>query len=188
MFSSRKKKKSPNRKSLELFLPGRGIPSQRGMLSPLWNPDNFFDSFDETFSSLFEEIFGDQGRFKDIAKGKASYPKTDVSISDGLITFRMAVPGMQKEDIEISLNEEELILTVKSQKKEDKENKEKSFLIKELKHSSFSRSWSIPSFDDDRGDELSSSLNDGILEISVPIIKDEKKNEYKSRKILIDSS
>lgn len=169
------------------------LSRRRGMLSPLWDINNFFDSFDETFSQIFSEVFEDQRRFKDIAKSKSSYPKTDVIAEKSKIIFRMAVPGLQKDDIDISLGDE--LLTVKYQKREKKEveptryyNEEESFLSKEIKHTSFSRSWAIPQIDNGKIDEISSNLKDGILEVSIPILEEEKKEEEKVKKILINDS
>jgi HSP20 family protein len=147
----------------------------------------FSSSFEEIFDHFFNDFFGDKNRFRDITKNKTEYPKTDIFISeDGKnYIFQMAVPGLPKEKISVEIDANERTLTVKTTEDYSNTSKEiDKFYVKELRHSSFQRSWFL-------GDEMdleqsvSSSLKDGILEIKVPI-KEVVAKEAKSTKVKVE--
>jgi HSP20 family protein len=90
----------------------------------------------------------------------------------------MSVPGLSKDDLEITF--EDNSITIKGKKKECAEDKGVKYYQKELKHSSFVRSWTLPASELDlKNKEIESNLSNGILSIKVPIKKEEKPERLK---------
>jgi HSP20 family protein len=81
----------------------------------------------------------------------------------------VAVPGMNKEDFKLDLNDN--LLTISGERKFTKEQKENNFHSIETQYGTFSRSFSLPENVD--SSKINAKYVNGILEITVP--KDEKK-------------
>lgn len=77
------------------------------------------------------------------------------------------LPGVLKEDVKISINEEK-ILTLKGEKKAVA-NDNNSYLRTERLFGSFSRAFTLP--DNLDYDKISAKFNDGILEIALPKVE-----------------
>jgi HSP20 family protein len=82
---------------------------------------------------------------------------------------QVAVPGLNKEDFKIEINDN--YLTVSGERKFSNEKKEKNFHSIETNYGSFSRSFTLP--DNADGSNIAAKYNNGILELVIP--KDEKK-------------
>lgn len=129
------------------------------------------DAFDE----LLNNILGNKQKVRDIFKNKIGYPKTDIYIDrvENEIVLEMSIPGLSKEEIEIVYENESLCVKSIKAEKEVKE-KDRKYIVRELKHSSFIRSWLLPTAELDIDKEFESSLENGILTIRVPLKEEEK--------------
>jgi len=83
----------------------------------------------------------------------------------------LAAPGMKKEDFKIDVDGN--ILTISSEKEENKEDKNKKFTRKEYSYSSFSRSFSLP--EEIKQEKINAKYEDGVLKISLPRKEESKK-------------
>ena len=92
--------------------------------------------------------------------------KTDRALSSA------ELPGMKKEDIEVNLAGESL--TIKGEKKEDKEVKEDNYYRRERSYGSFLRTVALPC--EVKSAEIKASFKDGVLEIRMPKTEEAKKN------------
>lgn len=121
-----------------------------------------------TFSHLIDRFFNES-----VTRGGGSaysfVPKVDIFENEKNYELHVAVPGMNKEDFKIDLNENRL--TVSGERKYTREQNENNFRSIETQYGAFSRSFVLPE-DVDAG-KISAKYNNGILEILVP--KDEKK-------------
>lgn len=152
------------------YLPARRSALKNEMLSGF---DSFFDSFfDEAFPA-----FSNDFRKHIIQKG--SYPKVNVIEMDDNVIIEAAVPGMQKEDISIEVDDKD-ILTISGQSQQVSEYKDR-YLKQEIKRSKFSRSFSLAG-ENLRIDEITAECIDGILKIQIPKIST-KDTTPKIRKI-----
>ena len=132
-----------------------------------------------SFSTLIDSFFTDS-----IARsGGSSFnfvPKVDVIEEEKAFEIHVAVPGMNKEDFKIDLNDNYLTVSgerkFSSEKKDEKGNFYRSF---ETQYGSFSRSFSLPENVD--GTKITAQYTNGILVVSVP--KDEKKTLKQSIKV-----
>ncbi len=91
-------------------------------------------------------------------------PEVDIKETDKEVTLRADLPGMKLEDIDVSVEENQLI--IKGKRKYEKEEKEKDFVRLERSYGSFYRSFNIgvPI----KEDKIKASYKDGVLEINVP--------------------
>ena len=96
-------------------------------------------------------------------------PKVDVSETDQQFEIDFFIPGVEKEQINIDLNDGRL--TVSGERKFEKENKGKNYRSVESSFGSFTRSFQLP--DNIDQNDVSASFENGVLQIVVP--KDEKK-------------
>jgi HSP20 family protein len=121
-----------------------------------------------SFSNLFDRFFNDTMA----RSGGSAYsfvPRVDVIEEDKAFEVHVAVPGMNKEDFKIDLNDN--YLTISGERKFNREKKEDNFYAMETQYGTFSRSFSLPENVD--AAKISAKYVNGILEITIP--KDEKK-------------
>jgi len=104
-------------------------------------------------------------------------PATDIYETKDSYVFKVEIPGIKKDDIEVDLKEN--ILSIRGEKREDKEVKKENYHRVESFYGSFSRSFTIPKDIDPK--KIEASLKDGILELKIG-----KADEVKAKKINID--
>ena len=119
--------------------------------------DQFFDEvLQRPFGSrLFDERFSSLTKFS---------PKIDVSESDKEIKVVAELPGMVVEDIDIELHDD--YLTLRGEKKSEKEEKSERFYHSERSYGSFQRTISLPS--DINPDKIDAKFKNGVLNIILP--------------------
>ncbi len=121
-----------------------------------------------SFSNMIDRFFADS-----VARtGGSVYsfvPRVDVIEEEKAFEIHVAVPGMNKEDFKIDLNDN--YLTISGERKQTRERKENLFRSFETQYGSFSRSFSLPENVD--ASKIGAQYVNGILVVSVP--KDEKK-------------
>ncbi|MBF0217148.1 MAG: Hsp20/alpha crystallin family protein [Candidatus Omnitrophica bacterium] len=104
-------------------------------------------------------------------------PAIDVFDSKDNILVKADIPGMKKEDIEVSVHGD--TLSIKGEKKEEKEVKEKDFVKTERFYGSFTRSLRLPSEVD--SEKVTATYKDGVLELTLA-----KREETKPKQIKIE--
>jgi len=83
---------------------------------------------------------------------------------------KVELPGVKREDVEITLKED--VLTIKGEKREEKEEEGENRYYVERSYGSFSRSLTLPS--SIKYDKVNASFKDGVLEITLPKAEEEK--------------
>lgn len=129
-----------------------------------------------TFSNMIDRFFNESLS----RSGGAAYsfvPKVDVVENEKAFEIHVAVPGMNKEEFKIDLNDN--FLTVSGERKFSREKNENNYRTVETQYGTFSRSFSLP--DNVDASAISAKYNNGILEVLVP--KDEKKTLKTSIKV-----
>jgi len=91
-------------------------------------------------------------------------PAMDVFRRGEDLVLRAEMPGIRAEDVDISVTED--VLTVRAERKEEKEVKEEDYLLKETSWGTMERSMRLPQ--SALIDEIHADYKDGILEITVP--------------------
>ncbi|MEI9920799.1 MAG: Hsp20/alpha crystallin family protein [Bacteroidota bacterium] len=129
-----------------------------------------------SFSNLIDRFFTESVA-RSGGSTNAFVPRVDVIEEDKAFEIHVAVPGMNKEEFKIDLNDN--YLTVSGERKLSKEKKENQYRSFETQYGSFSRSFSLPENVD--GEKISAQYTNGILVVTVP--KDEKKTLKQSIKV-----
>ena len=101
----------------------------------------------------------------------------DITDEKDQIKVKADLPGLKKEDIEINLEND--ILTIKGEKKEEKEIKEKDFIRSERYYGAFHRAFTLPASVD--AAKVNAAYKEGVLEITLP-----KKEGAKPKQIKVD--
>lgn len=130
---------------------------------PLWRPEDFF-------SDMFERLF-EPGRF--LARGEW-VPALDICERDDALVVRAELPGMQAEDVEVSVQGN--TLTISGEKKEEFEDKGKTTYRSERRYGAFRREVLLSA--DINADKIEATCRDGVLTVTLP-----KSAAAKSRKI-----
>lgn len=148
--------------------------------------DLFSDNFRDIWSDFVDDIFGNAQKSKDLLKSKGDFPKADVVVTkDNFIRFRLAIPGMTRDQIQVEFDEEtgDLAITGEDTSAGTDENVT-NVLLNQLRHSKFMRSWKLDKNLIDKKREITSSLADGILEVAIPLVLKEKEVEEKKKKMI----
>ncbi len=150
-------------------------------LIPFKKRDLWFDAFDD-FDNLGAEINkfltpmskckGRDGLFRN---GWA--PSVDVYESDSDILIKVDMPGLNKDEIDVSIHDN--VLTVKGEKKMENEVKKENYYRAERAYGSFSRSIELPS--EVEADKVTAVYKNGVLDLKLG-----KKEEAKTKRISID--
>jgi len=105
----------------------------------------------------------------DVFNGEREWaPEVDITEDAETITVKTELPGMKREDIEIDVANG--VLSIKGEKKEEKEEKSKTWHRREVRYGSFARSFTLPT--DVKSDEAKASYDNGVLKVVLP--KEEK--------------
>lgn len=121
--------------------------------------DDFFKPYNEWFDNG-----GIWGRTMNVPAVNIIEEKNDYMVS-------MAVPGMKKDDFVIDV--EGNMLTIRSEKEEHKEEKDKKFTKKEYNFSSFSRCFTLP--EEINKEKIEARYEDGVLKVILPFREGAKK-------------
>lgn len=136
----------------------KSVPVRREEGSPLLDlrreMNRLFDDFFRGFSPL-EPVTGYSGAFA---------PRMDVTETDKELTIKAELPGMDEKDVEVMLTRD--TLTIRGEKKEEKEEKSGSSYRMERSFGSFSRSIPLPAEVDQ--DKAAAAFKKGILTITLP--------------------
>ena len=138
--------------------------------------DEFLIPFDRVFDQMMNNQFPNFTEQTGIDFEKGAYPKCNIIDLDESIDIIAEIPGLTKEDVSIKV--EDGLLTLSGKSKED-QYKHAKFIKRELKHSSFRRSFKIGDTLDTSG--IDATFEAGILTITIP-----KKEESKPRSIKIN--
>ncbi|MDM8335390.1 Hsp20/alpha crystallin family protein [Wolbachia pipientis] len=120
---------------------------------------------------MFNNFFTGWG--PEFARRDNILPACDFYEADENYFLSMELPGISKEDVDISMSGDNLI--VKGEKKYDNDSKEKQYYYRERYYGSFYRSIQFPPNTD--VDKISAKFSDGVLHVSIP------KSEKHTKKI-----
>jgi HSP20 family protein len=124
------------------------------------------------------DIFDDA--FFNVFPGKSSsIPAVNIREDEQNFTLDLAIPGLDKKDLKIDMNEN--VLTISSETSKESEDKHNGYKRKEFSYSTFSRSFYVP--ENVTGEKIEANYKDGVLTVTLPK-KDEGKNQI-TRKIEI---
>ena len=126
-----------------------------------WTPFRDIDRFfgEEDFFPVFPAV------------SKKFAPKMNVYQTKDSVVAEVSLAGMDPKNVKIVVEDD--MLTVKGEKKEEKEEKDRDYYFKEIKSGSFARSVSLPV--SVKANEAQAESKDGMLKITIPKAKEAKK-------------
>jgi HSP20 family protein len=134
-----------------------------------------FPSLRRDMERLFEAFSRDFGWGAAAQGGAVTAPRIDVSETDSEIRIEAELPGVEEKDVEVVLSHGRL--TIKGDKKQEKEEKKTDYHLVERSYGSFARSIGLP-FEADP-DQVKASFAKGVLRITVPKPAQVKASEKK---------
>lgn len=96
-----------------------------------------------------------------------SVPAVNVKETDSAFELEMAVPGMNKKDFRIELENNKLVVSAEHENKTEENSEDGKYSRKEFSYQSFTREFHLPE-NSVNEDEISANYKDGILRIEVP--------------------
>ena len=134
---------------------------------------NPFSFLQHEIERLFDGVTRNTQRFNMPAP-----PNMDISETDKVLEITAELPGLEKKDIE--LNVADNLLTIRGEKKNEREEKNKDYYPVERSYGSFARSVELPS--GVKIEDIAAEIANGVLKITVqkPAPKQAKKIEIKT--------
>ncbi|MER3524963.1 MAG: molecular chaperone [Ignavibacteria bacterium] len=100
-------------------------------------------------------------------------PAVDLIEKDDEFVAKVELPGVRKDDVKITLHDN--VLTIRGEKKEEKETKDSNYHRLERTYGSFQRSFTLPTAV--RQDKVEAEFRDGVLSITLPKAEEAKRKQ-----------
>ena len=141
-----------------------------------WDPFRDLGILQERMNRVFEDA-AVRGWKNDEPSATTSWsPAVDIYETDSEIMVQAELPGIDRKDIALQL--ENNVLTLKGDRRFEKETKQENYHRIERSYGGFSRAFTIPTIVDE--DKIRADYRDGILKIALP-----KKEQVKAKQIKI---
>ncbi len=146
-----------------------------------WQPLRELTSLQRQMNQLFESFAGKASwaPFEEELNTLEFGPPVDIIEDEQKLTFKVEVPGIEEKDIKVEV--ENNVLTVRGERKLEKEVKEENFRRMERHYGAFARSFSLPPSVD--AEKIEANFNNGVLAIQMP-----KRAEAKPKQIKVNVS
>ena len=141
-----------------------------------WDPFRDMFALQNRMNSLFQEFNRGQGTETDALATAAFVPAVDIYEDEHKIVLKLEVPGMKQEDLDIRFEND--TLTVRGERKFEKEEKEENFHRIERRYGSFYRAFTVPN--SVNGESIKADYEAGVLRITF-----EKRAEAKPKQIKV---
>jgi len=127
----------------------------------LWDPMKELSTLQNRMSRVFEDTFG-APLFRGEQPGAGTWaPAVDIFETDGEIVVKAEVPGIARDQVRVEVDDG--VLTLRGERKFEKEVKEENYHRVERTYGAFHRSFTLPdSVDPER---VRAELKDGVLEV-----------------------
>lgn len=142
-------------------------------------PDSYFEEMERNMERFFRHPFSlmtPSMLFRDFPKFGELSPSVDIFEEGGEMVVKADLPGITRENLNVSITEN--TLTITGEKKQEEKIEKKDYHRLERSYGSFSRSFRLP--DNVSVDKAKASFKDGVLEIRLP-----KTKEARQKKITI---
>jgi HSP20 family protein len=143
-----------------------------------WRPFREVSRLRREMDRLWEDYFG-AGRRALRPMEMEFAPAVDISETPEQVVVKAEVPGIDAKDIDITVSGD--VLTIKGEKKAEREEKEESYHLVERSYGSFTRSLKLPAAVE--MDKIEAKYEKGVLTVTCP-----KKEEVKPKTIEIKTA
>jgi HSP20 family protein len=140
-----------------------------------WSPWSTLPTLQDRINRLFEDAFP-QVEGREDAGLFEWRPMVDTYEKDDAIVIKAELPGVNKDDIAIDINNN--VLSIRGERKHEKDVNEDNYFRRERFYGKFQRAFTLP--DNVDAEKIDANYKDGILEVKVP-----KTEQSKGKKIEI---
>ena len=144
------------------------------MLVTRYNPNNQMREFRRTFD-LFNTMFNELGNTNSESISSDFVPAINTREGEFAYHVEVDLPGVNKDDIEIKVEDNTLIIS--GERKVKEEIKEENYYKVESRFGSFTRSFALPEEAD--VENIHAESTDGVLEVVVPKLESAKIDKVK---------
>ena len=135
-----------------------------------WDP---FSDVETMFNRLIPAGFAGWPRLGSLGNGDKKLqwaPSADISETDKEYVIRAELPAVKKEDVQVTFDDG--LITIKGERKQQKEDKTEKYHRVESFYGSFERSFSLP--ENVNSDAIRCESKDGILTVHIPKVESPK--------------
>ena len=141
-----------------------------------WDPFRDVVTLRERMNRMFEDVFSGRAEEGKELTTSTWAPSVDIFETERELVLTAEIPGIDEKDVEIKI--EDNTLSLKGERKFEKETKEENYHRIERSYGSFYRAFTLPnSIDPDR---IQATHENGVLKITMP-----KRDELQPRKVKI---
>lgn len=133
-----------------------------------WRPLGDLATLRDEVDSLFGRFFGEEDPWARSAYARAFTPAVETFMREGELVVRMDLPGIDPKEVELSVEGDRL--TVRGERKENKERKDRDLHIQEVRYGRFERTLALPHGVD--ADSVKATYRDGVLEVAMKAPKE----------------
>jgi HSP20 family protein len=141
-----------------------------------WSPWREMPALQNRFNRLFDDPFFRVGQMDDDAGMGLWNPVVDLYEKDDHFMIKAELPGVDKKDIKIDLQDR--LLTLSGERTYDNEVKEENYYRRERSYGKFQRAFTLPA--DVDSDKIKAEFKDGVLQIEFP-----KPEEKKAKQVTV---
>jgi HSP20 family protein len=127
-----------------------------------WKPFEELGTLRHEMDRLFERFFGEWPTWPKSDAGWA--PRIDMGETGDSVTIKAELPGLEAKEVDVSIFGN--TLTVRGEKKEEREEKDEHYHLVERAHGTFSRVVRLPAAVD--VEKIKASFKNGVLTITLP--------------------
>lgn len=120
----------------------------------------FSSAMSRVFDEFFPGMFGNEGSMPTVTWR----PQVDIVEQDDKVLIRADMPGLEKDNIKVIVNDG--LLTIEGSREEKRDEKSKGFVRTERFAGTFARSFNLPAWAD--ASKIDANYKNGVLEVTVP--------------------
>jgi len=149
------------------------VKATRAGMPDVWK--SFRGEMDRMFDRFGFPTFNLPSFFEKVPEFNFSVPAVDITEDDKAYTIAAELPGIDEKDIEVSVNEDMLVL--KGEKRQEKEETGKNTYVSERSYGSFQRAFSLPAGVD--RNKIAADFSKGVLTVTLPKSAESQKQQKK---------
>ena len=142
-----------------------------------WDPFRDVSSLQDRINRMFEDFFPRSRELDEEIGACAWQPAVDIYETDTGLVIQAELPGVHKDDVSVELKDN--ILTLKGERRVEKEIDEQRYFRQERCFGAFNRSFTLR--ESVQPDKIKAKFKEGVLEVEVP-----KAEAEKPRQITVD--
>jgi HSP20 family protein len=135
-----------------------------------WDP---FREMEEMFERFSRPLGWRHRGGQELMTGGDWVPRVDIAETDKEFIIKADLPEIKKEEVSVTVDKG--VLTLRGERKQEKEEKDKKFHRIERLYGSFTRSFTLPANVDET--KVDAAFKDGILQLTIPKTKETKPKE-----------